>query len=160
MGNDMATLTAGIRPKVKGEADFYSWQLYRWHRKQGPEWCEVWKSDWNPLDGHNPDTGRVMIGRMDDLGWFYGVPLRSLCGRGQKLKRWAYGDTTGWKNITAEFWAEYRRIGVCAIHGDTAHQWLVDGDSRHCEYCGKQMRRIVDMVPRERWITPPTGEGE
>lgn len=133
-----------IKPKKRGVADFWSWQLYQWVLK-------------NPLATfiHKDSEGVLYIGTgIDSEGWLHGAELRQICGHGQKLQTWAYrpGSVKGLENITEEFWAEYNLSGICAIHGDFAHKWKTLNDYRSCDYCGKEETRITKMVEKTEWV--------
>lgn len=148
-----------IKPKVSGKADFFSWRLYQFALKKGEQSMQVFRSTWNPITGHDPDReGLLYIGRRFDDGWFHGKDLRSVCAPfGPITQCWAYGPSHGieeWRDVTEEFWADYLKRGVCAIHGDRAHKWGQDedeSDERTCLYCGKQEKKRIVMVPREIW---------
>lgn len=146
-----------IKPARRGKADFFSWQLYRWVKAK-PHAVQIWRGTWNSATGVDRQRPVLYIGHMDadESGgrWFHGRLLRNLCLHGQKLDGYAYGpghDTAHWEEITAEWWMEYMRIGVCAIHGDYAHDWAENGDARTCRHCGKRERRTVETVERAVW---------
>lgn len=138
-----------IKPKENGKADFFSWQLYKWVKKY-PDRTKVYKkSDAIPY-------AQLFIGAIDedDHSWFYGRILRYLCRYGDRLDSFAYGPAHGvpeWRDVTEKFWSDYMKIGVCAIHGDFAHKWVVEGDKRVCQYCGKVEIKRIKMVPKEVW---------
>jgi len=148
-----------IRPRVRGESDFFSWQLYRWV-KQFPYLVEIWEGTWNPWNGIDRTRPWLYIGLMDISGgecWFSGRDLRNLCSRGANLESFAYGkphDVSNWKNITEQWWQEYARKGVCAIHGDYAHEWVQSGDERKCRWCGREEIREVttELVEVVTWV--------
>ncbi|WP_165856769.1 hypothetical protein [Marinobacter sp. JSM 1782161] len=130
-----------IRPAVRGKSDFYSWQLFRWMREK-PWLGQVYAGTWNTFNGVDRENPVLYIGLMDDEGWFHGKRLRALCTHRESLQSWAFGpahDTAHWKDVTADFWADYLQRGVCAIHGDFAHNWqYLSADHRRCHYCGKE----------------------
>jgi len=145
----------GIKPKVRGESDFFSWQLYRW-AKAKPYLCSVFSGTWNSISGVDRDKSVLYIGLMDDDGCFHGKPLRGLSVYRGSLQSLAYGpahDTANWKDVTEEFWADYLKRGVCAIHGDLAHEWeyTVDGKARSCLWCNKQEHKKTVYKPVEIW---------
>lgn len=131
-----------IKPKIRGKADFFSWQLYRWMKKfPGRHYI-------NEIDGE------LFIGDMPDNGWLHAARLRQLCLSGAQLQAWAFGPAHGVsraKDVTDKFWLEYMNIGVCAIHGDYAHNWETDGGERVCAYCKKVERKTIEMLPHEVW---------
>ncbi len=143
-----------IKPKVRGKSDFFSSKLYEWIKKK-PYYSKVYKPTWCNIEGITGEPKSLYIGSgVDDEGWFHGVQLRSLCRHSAKMQAWAFGpnfDTKNWVDYTDEFLAEYMRIGVCAIHGDYAHKWIEDGDTRECEYCHKIEHKKHKMVKREYW---------
>ena len=146
-----------IKPAVRGKSYFFSWQLYRWAR-QKPELCSVFAGTWNSFNGIDRDNPTLYIGLMDEDGWFHGKPLRGLCSHGANLQSWAFGpahDTGNWNDVTEEFWADYLKRGVCAIHGDLAHEWeyTVDGKARSCLWCNKQERQKTIYRPVKVWET-------
>lgn len=143
-----------IKPKNSGNSDFFSWQLYRWAKKY-PERFIIWSATWNSATGINKEKRTLYIGDKKDGGWIHARQLNNLCLHGQKLEAYAYGpghDTVNWTDITKDWWMKYMKTGVCAIHGDYAHEWNVNMDKRTCLYCEKTEQRITEMVERERWV--------
>lgn len=145
-----------IKPKVRGKADFYSWQLYRWAKKY-PGRLQIFKGTWNSSTGLNGGNPTLYIGLMDEdgSGWFHGAQLRHICCVGRKIESWAYGpnfDTANWEDATEWFWDEYMRIGVCAIHGDLWHDWSICCDTRTCTRCGATEHKQVVEFTRDVWI--------
>lgn len=142
-----------IKPKVKAKSDFFSWQLFRWVRKN-PHECEIWKGTWNSFTGIDKENPVLYIGIMHDRLDFIGRQLTQLCRMDQNLQSFSLDenfDLENWENITEQFWKEYKRIGVCAIHGDNAHDWEVDGTLRTCNHCHKEEYQKVEMVERKYW---------
>lgn len=145
-----------IKPKTKGKADFYSWQLYKFIKNK-PYYCHIYKGTWNSFDGYNKDKPVMYIGMKDrdNQCCFFGAALRQICVQGAKLKIWCMNSrehhVEEWEDITDWFFKEYQRIGVCAIHGDYAHNWVEDGDTRKCEYCGKREVKQHLWVPKGIW---------
>lgn len=135
---------ADIRPATDWKSDFYSWQLFRWVRKDR-RFCQIWQEP----------RGAVYIGHADEASddvWLHGRLLRNLCSFGADLHRAAHHLEAGSKNITEEWWARYLAKGVCEIHGDLMHKWLDGGDTRRCKHCGKVERRHVELVEQVTWI--------
>lgn len=130
-----------IKPKVKGKSDFFSWQLFRWIRKN-PEYCRIWKME----------DGRLMIGDKWE-NEISGSTLTTLCRYDQKLTVYSFcmSDISKWEEVTESFWKDYMRIGVCAIHGDNAHDWEVGGTLRACRNCHKTETQKSEMVERKYW---------
>ncbi len=141
------------QPKIKGKSDFYSWNLFRWLRKQNkePEYfrkTNVFKSEY----------GALFIGTRYNK-WnsaVTGTRLGQLCSSGSDRTFPLVGVWSGshkWEDVTDWFWSEYERIGVCAIHDNIAHNftYLSDNTARTCQYCGKVEKRRVEMVERVTW---------
>ena len=148
-----------IKPKIKGKSDLFSWNLYRWVKKK-PKYVHVFQSTWNPVYGKDrPDFKWLMIGMKDhgDEDCFFGRNLPNICCEGLIRKKWAYccpgHDVKNWKDITDEFWKRYMEIGVCAIHGDSAHKWVESGEERVCKYCGKKELKIIFLKSSEMWVS-------
>jgi len=146
-----------IKPSKRGVSDFYSWQLYRWILN-APERHEIWRGTWNSCTGVDRERQVLYIGFMDsDINgerWLHGRMLSNLCLHGQSIDGYAYGpghDTGNWEEVTDLWWSEYRVKGVCAIHGDNAHNWSVTGNNRECSYCGKSEYRSTRMIEQEFW---------
>jgi hypothetical protein len=145
-----------FRPKVKGESDFFSWQLYRWLKKH-KHYTRIYKGTWNSITGHDLSRDVFYIGRKDDKdsSWCHCRELRNLCTYRSGLEMFAYGGCHGvkdWEDVTEWFWDEYRRIGVCAIHGDYAHKWnYLYPTKRKCEYCGKIETSHTKTIKQEVW---------
>lgn len=142
-----------IKPAVTGQSDFYSWQLYRWVSRW-PDDCEIWRGYWNPVTGLDPSRPTLFIGKKLEDGWFMGRRLRSLCTYSATLGSYAHNPggfgTDKWENISAEWWPEYMRIGVCAIHS-ASHRWSEGKQHRTCQRCGAIERKRVDLIKRIRW---------
>jgi hypothetical protein len=110
----------------------------------------------SPVDGSHT---WLLIGHFDTGGWFSGSSVRRILGSGLKTQRWAHlpGHVI---EGGSEFWAEYFRIGRCAL--DPAHKtsflnadkrWATDGDHRTCTWCGaeQRLRKWEETVAREKW---------
>lgn len=139
------------QPKVKGQSDFYSWNLFRWlryqHAKKTHPTIRVYKSPriYSPY----------VIGYRNHDGDIIGIRLKELCSsesNRQFPNVFCYGNQD-WQDVTDWFWGEYERIGVCAIHGDWAHDWeyLKDRSARMCKHCGKIEKKKIKMVERVSW---------
>lgn len=133
-----------IKPKKGGVADFFSWQLYRWV-KHRPDACEVWSFD-----------GLLFIGWTEFYGnllYLYGRRLTELCLAGKRLHSYSFCLPSDAQNVTELFWEQYFKIGVCAIHGDSAHKWASAGpNDRKCENCGKVETKHIRIKEVEVWI--------
>lgn len=155
-----------IKPLKRGVSDFYSWQLYRWI-KNTPERCEIWRGTWNSCAGVDRGSPTLYIGFMDSAingeRWLHGRMLRNLCLHGQSIESYAYGpghDTSNWEDVSDLWWSEYRAKGICAIHGDIAHNWEVTDNSRKCRYCGKKEHRETRTVEQEFWSAAEEKSGD
>lgn len=140
-----------VKPAVAGRSDKYSWNLYRWLRKQS-------KDRWWPHIGvyRPPATEpcrRLIVGYRppSEGGWIYGSYMNSVLCSGTK-EIYAFAPPTllaTYDDITAEFWADYLRIGRCIF--DPNHTWGMIGDEarfsslspskRRCNWCGATMHR-------------------
>lgn len=153
--NTMTPTADQIKPKVRGQSDFFSWQLYRYMKKyRNPSEHRIWAATWSNCYGVQPDKPSLYIGSDRDGDWIHARQLRNLCLVGQKIERYAYGaphDTGNWVDVTDAFWGDYLKIGVCAIHGDFAHKWHEEGGLRTCDHCGKKERKQIVMVEKEVW---------
>lgn len=147
-----------IKPKLKGKSDKFSWNLYSWV-KRNPKHCRIFKGTWNNMAGFD-DLGQewLYIGFKEEDGEFIGRQLRNVCLKGSTFKMNCFlpgknfHDVDNWTDITDEFWERYQRIGVCAVHGEKAHNWQEDGDKRTCSYCGKVERKIYIFQPILKWV--------
>lgn len=144
--------SAQIRPKIKGKSDFFSWRLYLYVKRY--EKYHAQRTIWAHL---NPCTGStaLYIGSERDGDWIHAQLLRGLCTTTGKVQRLAFGAVHGtreWVDITEQFWSDYLKKGVCAIHGDYAHQWIESESERVCEYCKKREVKRVVMMPVTQWV--------
>ena len=143
-----------VKPKVRGRSDFFSWQLFRWLKKY-PTRTTIWSATWNVCNGIDPKNQSLFIGDQRDGSWIHARQLRNLCTSGSKLEAHAYGsshDTQNWTDISKAFWEDYLRVGVCAIHGDYAHKFDVEGGTRTCEYCDKSERLTQKTIVTDVWV--------
>lgn len=144
-----------FKPLIKGKADFYSWQLYKWMKKK-PYFCRIYKGVWNSATGYDNLKPVLYIGSIDD-GCFVGNLLKRICGYGSKLSSYAYCSkehhVDEWEDVTEQFFDDYRKKGVCAIHGDMCHKWTynVGGSFRKCEYCGKEENMTIVFQHKKVW---------
>lgn len=132
-----------IKPKVRGQADFFRWNLYRFIL-HNPRHTSVYRT---------PDHGMIIGLDYGDV-WFSGKRLTSVTVG--DLHTTAYIIRPGWKDITAKFWPNYLAHGVCVIHGDLVHKWQEDGGVRTCEYCGKVQHQRTRTVKQVEWFDVPT----
>ena len=137
------------QPKVKGKSDFYSWNLFRWLRKQNFTRRNLFSIFKTPREG-----APYVIGYRDSEGCIIGFRLKELCSTGsdkQFPQVCCYGNKD-WEDVTEWFWFEYESIGVCAIHGDFAHDWIYSKAKsiRVCNYCKKREFKNIKIVEIER----------
>lgn len=142
------------QPKEKGKSDFYSWNLFRWLRKQDKEKHPLLKK----TKMYRGEDGLLYIGSRYDQEEknVSGFRLRELCSTGSNDRFptvFYHPKSCGWEDVTEWFWSEYERIGVCAIWGDMSHDftYLSDNTARMCQHCGKIEKRKVEMVERVTW---------
>jgi hypothetical protein len=147
-----------FKPKKHKQSDFFSWQLFRWLKTQPPAYYQVFSSPWGGTLGYVPDAPILYIGRMEEDGSFSGTELRRHCYHGQKINMFSYcmaeHRLDEWQDVTAQFWAEYREKGVCAIHGNNAHHFGdigKDDTTRTCQHCGHVDHKTIEMVPKTIW---------
>lgn len=116
----------------------YSPNLYRWLKKQPTAWAfRVYRDQDNTL----------WIGVLDGRELIGSKLIGVLCNGAKE-------GTAAWQNIHAvevpNFWADYVSGGRCAIDSDHSvwfindeSRWRVDGNRRHCQWCGKASQRLV-----------------
>lgn len=105
--------------------------------------------------------GKPWVGAEDSTGRFIG-------GRVADVVIWGAGvHTASWPMRLGEdrddaLWAEYLRIGVCALFpehrdGDYPERWSYNGGVRTCQWCGRveYLRRWEEVVKREAWVFTP-----
>lgn len=137
---------------------FFSQNLYKWLKKK-PNYNRVYKSPWNNISGYNPENPTLMIGFKEDCenGWFHGNQLRRVCsGSRMDTQPFAYGcaemRVSEWEDVTEQFIEEYKRIGVCAIHGNWAHRFESIGKTKKkCLNCGVVYKRKSKRVTKHYW---------
>jgi len=129
-----------IRPKTKGKADFFSWSLSEFIRRN-PNLYRIYKTE-----------NLLFIGYKSD-GWVCGSGLRSVCSYRKKIQTFAFPNSGEWEDVTDWFWAEYFKKGVCAIHDDLAHNFKHIGKTkRECVYCGKIEKRKTKITKSFIWV--------
>ena len=108
---------------------------------------------------YGAEDGTLWIGYIED-GELFGSRLISVLCNGSKEQ------TACWVNLghlveVADFWPRYVADGRCAIDqnhnmlfvGDES-RWKVDGDTRHCQWCGKAtqvLKKWTETVERQKW---------
>lgn len=137
----------------------FSPNLYKFLKKQGRVRASAYRVF--------RDADNVLWIGSQDYGWLHGARLMGVLCNGPLERVWAHVPSIGFRGGLREitsFWADYMRIGRCAI--DPEHQksfigdearWTVsdDGNHRSCRWCGNahQKRETwVEQVQRERWV--------
>ncbi len=128
----------------------FSPNLYRFLKRKGQAWadaCRVYRDADNIL----------RIGLLDD-GWFHGAWLMGVLCYGTLEQVWAHPPgNLGYLQEITDFWADYMRIGRCAIDpehirsfiGDET-RWAVHGDERSCLWCGNAHQKLRTRVEEVR----------
>lgn len=132
-----------INPKHAHVAGFWSECLYRFIKKN-PMYDKVYRGS----------DGKLYIGNYDnEMMDLCGSKLRSVCcgSARRKFSTFCFSHIS-FEDVSDWFWDKYDRIGVCAIHGDTAHSWVYGDDERECEYCGKIEHKKIEMIEKVSWI--------
>jgi hypothetical protein len=142
------------QPKEKGKSDFYSWNLFRWLRKQDKESIPALKK----TKIYKTEDGALYIGSRYDQKEknVSGFSLRELCSAKSNNKFPAvfwHPQSDRWEDVTDWFWPEYERVGVCAIWGDMSHDWiyLSDRTVRVCQHCEAMEKKKIKMVKMVAW---------
>lgn len=152
----MKIIANDIKPGVKGQSDFFSWQLFRWIRKN-PTAFRIYAGTWNSVTGVDAENPVFYIGcEREGLKWISARNLRNLCCINQDLRSYSYGpchDITNWIDVTEAFWSDYMKKGVCAIHGSNAHDFDEKDDGlRYCIHCGETQILKTKMVEVSEWV--------
>lgn len=158
---------AAIKPDASGK---YSPLLYKWltHKSRKPWHFQNVFQCHDRIEGGGVYTehwrSRELIighGEFREDGTILGIGGRTvgdiICGvRGSLTEGFYYGPAFGLRDITAEFWATYQRIGRCAWdHSHTLHMigdesrwhYIAGGRQRECQWCGRVFEAITTMVP-------------
>lgn len=107
-------------------------------------------------------TGILWIGFPYE-GDFIGVRMMAVLCSGKKARTASWGRGTGPLEELPTFWADYLRIGRCAIdphhdeyfvNSEDRFEVSADGNSRRCTWCGAQhaLQRTERVVVDEKWI--------
>lgn len=140
-----------INPK---DGDKFSPNLYRFMRSR--------KGDRGMFELYREkSTGYLYLGYGDDENWFYGVMLNRVLCLGSQAQVFAHPKGHNFEHVPG-FWAEYRKIGRCAIDkehdtyfaGD-CNRWLYrDADRRTCNWCGFRQERKERIVTKtiSEWV--------
>lgn len=140
------------------DSGFYSKNLFKWLKKR-PDYNRVYKASWNNISGYDPNSPVLMIGFKEKGkgGWFHGNSLRRICsGPIMDVQPFAFGHcemrVDEWEDVTEQFIDDYRRIGVCAIHGDFSHRFEhITKKHKRCLNCGKEYFRKARRVTEHYW---------
>lgn len=159
-----------VKPKIKGESDKYSWNLWRWLNKYKWHRNVYFRitEDSPEFNINNIKASDLYIGTMDSTG-LSGNRLGTILGKGiGKDDCFAFHPIAGWRNdefidITDIFWKEYINIGRCLftehsgvwIRGDE-DRFSYTNNTRKCNWCGKwQHKEIIKEVKIKRhevWV--------
>lgn len=140
-----------IKPKVKGESDKYSWNMYRFLKRHKLE----------NIFGVMSKDG-MMVGTVDSEG-LSGCLVRSIISSGYRLpiEFWFDKSIFGLR-IMPLYLEEYQRVGRCLmldhdepwISGDD-NRFRTIGNTRRCNWCGKwqhrTIKKIVKLTRKEVW---------
>ena len=155
-----------VRPS--GRNDKFSLNLYKFLKKHGEHYREVYFSPWDCITGkmdvvysqNKTVASSIYIGFLDEDGYFMGARLTEICCNGAKTKTWAYPP----KDFTpiVDFWERYSENGKCVIDPEHTFYYQKDryelgGSLRACKWCGRIERlRIVDRVVKDEvWEVAP-----
>ncbi len=161
-----------IKPKVKGESDKYSWNLYNWMIKyKQHKSVFVYLEDGEEFDINNIDFAprNIIIGTRYSDGCISGNRLSSIIYKGRgKDDCWAFNKLGGWRykdfhDISDIFWKKYLKLGRCLLYGHS-DMWLQGDDNRYtvvnntrkCNWCGewqhKEIKKVVKIERKEVWL--------
>jgi len=157
---DRKELLRLIKP-VSGSGKF-STNLYRWIRKNEHYDRVLLKPESDVVDFPNEkNCDSIIYLGFTDKEWLHGRHLSSIISD-CKAQTYAFpGLGRKVKDITEKFWAEYLRIGICAIdpehwlYGDykkDRYEVFDDGQSRRCKYCGRVEVKRIKVIEKEVWV--------
>lgn len=135
-----------VRPEIDGKSDKYSWNIYRYLKKNLKGNVEVFS------DGTQAIIGESYQGEV------IGVPLLSL------MKNFSSSNYCFSWHLTElpKFLNDYQRIGRCLLIPHD-HPWYEGEDkrftyvnnTRRCNWCGqwqhKEIHKVVKREIREEW---------
>ncbi len=158
-----------IKPKVKGESDKYSWNLYKYlHKYKGNTRVYYNKSDImsSDKDSYNKNTLRlsdILVGTpVEHEDSVIGNSLLEILRKVPSQQYWYQSALITYSDITEEFYNDYIDIGRCLI--DNSHTgWLrntdnrftyINDNERKCNWCGIEQHREVEEVIKHvtNWI--------
>lgn len=135
-----------IKPKVKGQSDKYSWNLYSWMNKYKKYiQYKVYYIGNYEFDKNNISLRNIVIGRKHSEAEMSGDTLYHIIHNGiKKDDSFCFLQSQGWnikdaKDITDIFWKSYIQEGRCFLFGHN-DVWLL-GDENRYTYVGKSSRR-------------------
>jgi hypothetical protein len=107
--------------------------------------------------------GKLWIGWIDDGPSFIGSRLWRVLTVGGRAEVGCWMFPVGDLTLMPDFWANYARIGRCAIDPDHSRyfignetRWTEQGDTRACNWCGNHLQfrhRWTENVEHQRWET-------
>lgn len=135
-----------FKPK-KNQLGFYNCNFYQWLKSKRENEVKIFKT---PMTYHP-----LIVGSRDCNGAVTGFKLIELFTNESNKdypQIFCYGNKN-WPDVTKEFYAKYKRIGVCAIGGDARHNWEItdNGNYRICSYCEKVEQKTAKAVKRVTW---------
>jgi len=163
-----------VKPKIKGESDKYSWNLYKFLSKITKDkyiknqlriyWNHHsrWDGAYLPFIGDASNTMQLIISPYGDKG--SGYFMNTVLQKGNcelfSLCVWKHEDLL---DITDWFFDTYEKIGRC-IFDPEHYKWMLGTDNRYtyvnntrrCNWCGQwQHKEIVKKTRIERkevWV--------
>ena len=130
----------------------YSHNLRQWLKKQSKRGYLI-----DRVIVVESGDGRRYIGYRDDVDQsLIGSNFNGVICNGGREETSCWVKSHNWKEVKG-FWAQYLRIGVCAIdshHFFYPERWIVTGDIRTCNNCGRKerLRQWVEKIKREEWV--------
>lgn len=142
-----------FKPKVKGKSDFFSWNFYTFLKRTHKSRCLVYRGHWNSITGYDKSRPTLYVGQIDGRD-FFGKTIISITNGNRQEGCYSHPNfhIEEWEDITEEFYEQYAKIGVCAIHKDRAHKWDYQEERRVCQYCGKTQYKKVVFKPEVIWV--------
>jgi hypothetical protein len=168
-----------IKPKVKGESDKYSWNLFKFLNKLHSDknygnyyknqleilWLHHsrWDGSYLEFNEDKLNIGQLIImplGKANGRSFF---SMQSVLAKGRAEEfalPWREDELT---NITDWFFTTYIRDGRCIF--DRGHQSWLQGtenrftfinNTRRCNWCGKwhnkEIQKVVSIKRKEVWV--------
>lgn len=132
--------------------EFHAWLRKHAHRIPGP------------LEARRSRNWGLVIGapEAEDPSWFHGAAMSVIEANSDRATVGVFTPSivAEWTPLP-DFWAEYIRIGMCAV--DTDHHRFggryetVDATTRRCKWCGRveTLRMWTETVQRAEWEVSP-----